>query len=219
MYQLQRLRCARSLLLPLFRDPVSNAKPAGDMGVGVISGLGRGINELFDLRECHVAVICSYGRKRTSWRTRLQGGHSLLDEWILICGCFWRNETTAKLYSPAISRWCSFTRLRSSQEGGTQSDRRAEVNYIQTDRQTDIPILNPICKSAVNDYACRPIQSNTQQKGYLQTWRRTASNFMKRRSRLCVFLHFYFLTMRQIFTKLGMRGATTPAYFVISCNL
>ena len=115
------------------------------------------------------------------------------------------NYTRAKLYHrQTLLPFTPLCGLRSSQElsgGGAQSDRKAGVNYIQT----IIAIFKPICKSVVNDYVCRSIQYETQQMGNVQIWQRILSSFKKGRSRLCVFLHFYFLATCQIFTRLGMK--------------
>lgn len=70
--------------------------------------------------------------------------------------------------------------------------------------QTVIPIFKPICKSVVNDYVCRSIQHATQQMGNVQRMTTDSVKLKKRRSCLCVFLHFYFLTTCLIFTRFGM---------------
>jgi len=44
----------------------------------VISGFRRRMNETFGLLGCYVAVICSYRRFGTTYRSHLQGSSSLL---------------------------------------------------------------------------------------------------------------------------------------------
>jgi hypothetical protein len=70
---------------------------------------------------------------------------------------------------------------------------------------TIIPIYKPICKSVVNDNVCRSIQYETQQMSNAQRTTTDSVKLKKRRSRLCVFLHFYFVTTYLIFTRLGMK--------------
>lgn len=142
--------------------------------------------------------------------------HSLLDEWILIFGCFWRNYTTNTLYSPHISRCVASLVSEALRRNPIWQESWSEL-HSDSHSSTQTNLLSALLMTT------SVAQSNTKHS------RRVTCKYdngfcqaLRNHEVVCVYFYILFFNhlpdCHETWYENWEGGATTPAYFVISCN-